>query len=136
MQPTAIIIARAEFVKSAPWMRRLTISVPVAILPEAPTLIFLRSPAPTSALCTIISPWVSGSPTLSSNSSGAAPVPPSDPSTMMKSGRISVSTMALTIERNSVREPTQSLKPAGLPPESSRILRTNWSSSIGVENTL
>ena len=61
-------------------------SMPVATLPLAPILIRSRRPVPTSALCTIIRPSVSGVPTWSSNSSGAAPVPPSAPSTTMKSG--------------------------------------------------
>ena len=38
MQPTANIIARADRVKSAPWMTRDTMSNPVTILPEAPIL--------------------------------------------------------------------------------------------------
>ena len=37
--------------------------------------------------------------------------------------------------RKSTREPRQSLKPAGLPPASSRIRATNSTSSRGVENT-
>ena len=57
------------------------------------------------------------------NSSGAAPVPPSLPSTTMKSGRISVSSIALQIARNSQGWPMQSLKPAGLPPDSARSSR-------------
>ncbi len=55
MQPTANIIARAARVKSAPWIRRLMMSIPLATLPEAPILIRSRSPVPTNALCTSIS---------------------------------------------------------------------------------
>src|SRR5262245_21262652 len=54
------------------------------------------------------------------NSSGAAPVPPSVPSTTMKSGVMLVSSIALTSARTSQGWPTQSLKPAGLPPASRR----------------
>src|ERR1700761_2807655 len=67
------------------------------------------------------------------NSSGAAPVPPSLPSTTMKSGRMPVASMALQIARNSHSWPTQSLKPVGLLPESSRRVATNCSNSLGVE---
>ena len=42
-------------------------------------------------------PRCSGAPTWSVNSSGAAPVPPSAPSTTMKSGRMPVSSIALTM---------------------------------------
>jgi hypothetical protein len=54
------------------------------------------------------------------NSSGAAPVPPSAPSTTMKSGVMPVASMALTIANHSHGWPMHSLKPTGLPPESSR----------------
>ena len=37
---------------------------------------------------------------------------------MTKSGVMPVASMALQIERNSVRAPTQSLKPTGFPPDS------------------
>ncbi len=57
------------------------------------------------------------------NSSGAAPVPPSLPSTTMKSGVVPLSSMALQMARNSTGWPRQSLKPTGLPPDSPR----NWS---------
>jgi hypothetical protein len=65
------------------------------------------------------------------NSSGAAPVPPSLPSTTMKSGWMPVSSIALQIARNSHSWPTQSLKPAGLPPDSRRISPMNCIISIG-----
>ena len=55
-------------------------------LPLAPIFIRWRTPAPTSVFCTSISPSTSGVPSESENSSGAAPVPPSAPSTTMKSG--------------------------------------------------
>ena len=72
----------------------------------------------------------------SSYSAGAAPVPPSEPSTTMKSGAVPSSTIALQIASSSWRVPTHSLKPAGLPPASSRIWAMKRISSRGVENTL
>ena len=134
MHPVAIIIARADMVKSAPWIRRLTMSEPVATLPAAPSLIMWRRPVPTSALCTSMRPSVSGVPTRSEYSSGAAPVPPSEPSTMMKSGAIRSSQMALVMASTSTREPTQNLMPIGLPSESSRSCSMNLTISRGVRN--
>jgi hypothetical protein len=72
----------------------------------------------------------------SSYSAGAAPVPPSAPSTMMKSGVVPSSTIALQIASSSWRAPTQSLKPVGLPPASSRMCAMKRTSSRGVEKTL
>ena len=132
MQPVAIIMARADMVKSAPWISRLTMSEPETTLPAAPILIMWRRPAPTRALCTSIRPSVRGVPTWSEYSSGAAPVPPSEPSTMMKSGAIRSSHMALHMASTSVREPTQNLMPTGLPPESSRSWPMNRTISRGV----
>ncbi len=110
-------------------------SLPVATLPLAPTLTRSRNPVPTSALCTVIRPSASGVPTWSANSSGAAPVPPSAPSTTMKSGVTPSLSMALHTARNCRREVRHSLKPVGLPPASSRIRPMNRTSSRGVENT-
>lgn len=110
-------------------------SAPVATLPLAPILIRSRSPVPTSALWTVMRPSVSGVPMWSANSSGAAPVPPSAPSTMMKSGVTPSASMALQTARNWRREPTQSLNPVGLPPASSRIAAMKPISSRGVEKT-
>ena len=50
MQPTANIIARADSVKSAPWKMRLTMSTPLATLPDAPILMCSRSPVPDQAV--------------------------------------------------------------------------------------
>lgn len=108
---------------------------PVAILPLAPILIRSRRPVPTRALCTVSSSSVSGVPTWSANSSGAAPVPPSAPSTTMKSGAVPSSGRALHTARNCRREPTHSLKPAGLPPDNPRIRAMKRTSSRGVEKT-
>jgi hypothetical protein len=91
---------------------------------------------PTSVLCTSSRPSCSGAPTWSVNSSGAAPVPPSPPSTTMKSGVMPVASMALQIANHSQGWPMQSLKPVGLPPESSRSRATNCSSSSGVPKAL
>src|SRR5690606_39499264 len=61
-----------------------------------------------------------GMPRWSVNSSGAAPVPPSAPSTAIKSGNIWVVSMALQISINSCLSPIHNLKPTGLYPDSSR----------------
>ena len=135
MHPIANIMARADIVKSAPWQMRLTMSMPVATLPLAPILTWWRSPTPTRALCTNISASVRGMPTWSSNSTGPAPVPPSEPSTMMKSGALPRASIALQIARNSRREPMQILKPTGLPPLRSRSRSMKSTSPSGVENS-
>ena len=134
MHPTAIIMARALMQKSAPWMMWRTMSWPEVIFPAHPSLMRSRRPEPTSALCMRIRPSTRGVPTWSWYSSGAAPVPPSPPSTMMKSGLTPSSIMALQMARISTREPTHSLNPMGLPPESSRSRATNRISSRGVVN--
>ena len=51
----------------------------------------------------------------------------------MKSGVMPVSSIALTMARNSQGWPTQSLKPVGLPPDRRRSSAMNCISSIGVE---
>lgn len=55
------------------------------------------------------------------NSTGAAPVPPSAPSTVIKSGVIPVINIALQMAKNSAGLPIQSLKPTGFPPLRSLI---------------
>ena len=67
------------------------------------------------------------------NSSGAAPVPPSLPSTTMKSGAVPLSSMALQMARNSTGWPRQSLNPTGLPPDRPRNLSIKSIISSGVE---
>ncbi len=101
MQPSANIIARAALQMSAPSATLVAIWNPVFTLPDATRRTWSRSPTPTSALCTNDSPSFSGVPMESENSSGAAPVPPSAPSTVMKSGTMPDSSMALTMPRNS-----------------------------------
>ncbi len=68
------------------------------------------------------------------NSIGAAPVPPSPPSTTMKSGTTPVSSIALQMPKNSHGCPSENLKPIGLPPESSRSRTMKSNSSSGVSN--
>ena len=77
---------------------------------------------------------MSGMPTQSDNSSGAAPVPPSPPSMTMKSGVMPVASMALVIAKTSCGWPTQSLMPTGLPPDSSRSFAANSSIPAGESN--
>jgi hypothetical protein len=92
--------------------------------------------SPTSELRTSSSPSCSGAPTWSVNSSGAAPVPPSAPSTTMKSGTMPVSSIALQMANHSQGWPMHSLKPVGLPPDSCRRRSMNCIISMGVENAL
>ncbi len=77
--------ARAELHQSAPIAIERAIADAVTILPLAPILNRSRTPAPMSVLRTTRRPSFSGDPRESENSSGAAPVPPSPPSTTMKS---------------------------------------------------
>mmetsp|Transcript_22206 Transcript_22206/g.75406 ORF Transcript_22206/g.75406 Transcript_22206/m.75406 type:complete len:252 (+) Transcript_22206:302-1057(+) len=136
MHPSAKSMARAELHTSAPSASVLTTEKPVSTLPEAMTFTWSRSPAPLSVACTSVSPSDSGVPTELLNSGGAAPVPPSAPSTVMKSGVIPVLVIALTISTNSTGLPTQSLNPTGLPPESSRIFCRKCSIPSGESNAL
>ena len=105
-------------------------------LPLAPIFTRSRRPAPTIVFCTIIIPSTRGIPRESENSSGAAPVPPSPPSTTMKSGRMSVSSIARTMAMNSRGSPMQILKPTGFPPDSSRSCAMKATISKGVEKAL
>ena len=96
-------------------------------LPEAMILMCSRRPEPMSIWLTKTSPSTRGMPNELLNSGGAAPVPPSDPSKVMKSGYIPVASMACTMDANSAGWPTQSLKPIGLPserPATPRLLYT------------
>ena len=70
-----------------------------------------------SALLTKTNASLIGVPTEFVISVGAAPVPPSPPSTVIKSGVIPVSIIALQMARNSSCRPIHNLKPTGLPPD-------------------
>mmetsp|Transcript_21065 Transcript_21065/g.66166 ORF Transcript_21065/g.66166 Transcript_21065/m.66166 type:complete len:226 (-) Transcript_21065:975-1652(-) len=120
IHPRANMKARAALHVSAPSARHLMMSMPVSTRPVAMTLTRLRTPVPTRALCTRRRPSTRGMPMEFENSRGAAPVPPSAPSTVMKSGVMPVSTMAWVRASSSSGLPTHSLKPVGFPPESSR----------------
>mmetsp|Transcript_18546 Transcript_18546/g.48424 ORF Transcript_18546/g.48424 Transcript_18546/m.48424 type:complete len:206 (+) Transcript_18546:517-1134(+) len=98
------------------------------------TLTSSRRPAPVRKPSTIRRPSASGMPIESWNSGGAAPVPPSVPSTVTKSGATFASSMAWHSAANSWGWPTHSLKPIGLPPDNSRNCCTNWISSAGDPN--
>ncbi|MNT29569.1 hypothetical protein D3C72_1653180 [compost metagenome] len=63
-----------------------------------------------------------GIPKLSVNSSGAAPVPPSEPSIAIKSGNICVVCIARQISINSCLSPIHILNPTGLKSLNSFIL--------------
>ncbi|MOA12179.1 hypothetical protein D3C78_1321520 [compost metagenome] len=127
---------RAELAQSAPMASTLAMSKALTILPLAPRRILSRRLRPTRVLCTNSRPSRSGTPMWSVNSTGAAPVPPSLPSTTMKSGRMPVLSIALAMAMNSHGWPRQNLKPTGLPPDSSRRRARNSSSSTGVANSL
>ena len=103
------------------------------IFPEAMIFISSLSPKPTSISCTKTSPSRSGVPMEFENSTGAAPVPPSPPSTVIKSGVIPVFSMALQISTNSSFFPTHSLNPTGFPPESSLSFRIKYIISSAFE---
>ena len=135
-QPKANMKPRALLHQSAPKASMRATSKAVITLPAQPILMRSRRPAPRSVLCTSVSPSCRGAPTWSVNSTGAAPVPPSVPSTTMKSGVMPDSSMALTMPNHSQLWPMHSLKPVGLPPESVRKRSTNCSNSSGVENAL
>src|SRR5659263_405115 len=55
---------------------------------------------------------------------------------MTKSGPMPVARIALQIDRDSVRAPTHSLNPMGLPPERRRSVAMNATNSVGVLKVL
>ena len=114
---------RAELHQSAPITRARMMSKALTILPATPIRIWSRKPTPTRELWTKRKPSRIGIPILSTNSTGAAPVPPSLPSTTIKSGYILLSNIAFTIANQSAILPMQSLKPTGLPFDK---LRSSW----------
>jgi hypothetical protein len=101
MQPKANINPLALLHQSAPNAKTLTMSKLLMILPLAPSRISERRFTPRKVLCTKCKPSSMGIPMWSENSKGAAPVPPSEPSTTMKSGVMPVSSMALTMANHS-----------------------------------
>ncbi|KAG0920489.1 hypothetical protein G6F32_015578 [Rhizopus arrhizus] len=120
--------------QSAPSAMVRAMSNALVILPAAPLRMRSRRSRPTSVLCTSSSASCIGTPTWATNSAGAAPVPPSAPSTTMKSGSRPVSCIALAIPNHSQWWPMASLKPTGVPPDNTRSRATNCSSSPRVEN--
>src|SRR6202162_5965546 len=134
MQPSANMKPRAEWHQSAPSSIVRATSKAVMTLPLAPSRTRSRRLSPTRVLCTSSSASCSGVPMWSANSIGAAPVPPSPPSTTMKSGVTPVSSIALQMPKNSHGCPSENLKPIGLPPESSRSRPMKSRSSSGVSD--
>ena len=108
--------ARAAFVMLAPKAIVRTIENPVLIRPEAIMAILSFRPAPIKKLRTTTIPSSRGNPTELESSGGAAPVPPSAPSTVIKSGPLPVSRIAKHKSAISPGSPTQSLIPTGRPP--------------------
>jgi len=136
MQPSAIMKPRPALHQSAPSAIMRAMSKALMTLPAQPMRTRSRRFTPTNVLCTKSRPSCSGAPTWSLNSTGAAPVPPSAPSTTMKSGVMPVTSMALTMANHSQGWPRQNLKPVGLPPESVRSLAMNCIISTGVRKAL
>ena len=134
MQPSANMKPRAALHQSAPSAMARATSKALTTLPAQPMRMRSRKLIPVSVLCTSSSPSCSGAPTWSVNSSGAAPVPPSAPSTTMKSGVMPVSSIALHSANHSHGWPMHNLKPVGLPPERRRSRSMKCIISIGVPN--
>ena len=129
--PAAIIIARAELHISAPNAMFVSISKPLVTFPLQIIFILSRTLMPTNALWTKTNPASKGVPIKLVYSTGAAPVPPSAPSTVIKSGKILVFTIALHMAKNSSFRPRHNLNPMGLPPENSRNFLTKSSKPMG-----
>ncbi|MNY30402.1 hypothetical protein D3C86_1645100 [compost metagenome] len=85
IQPKANIIPLAELQRSAPVANVLMMSKPVMTLPLQIILIWSLIPKPFRQSYTKASASLNGMPTWSEYSCGAAPVPPSPPSTVIKS---------------------------------------------------
>ena len=115
MQPTAIMASRPTLMRSTPMAMATMASGAKPSLPEpANTTASCRS-ASAKAWYTSAKPVLNGSDTWSVNVSGPAPVPPSPPSMVMKSGPRPASAMR---EANSIqkrRSPTADLMPTGRP---------------------
>ena len=82
------------------------------------------------------SPSLKGIPIELEYSNGAAPVPPSPPSTAMKSGKNCYIIIALHIAINSTLLPTHNLNPTGFPSDNFLILSIKSISSVGVVNAV
>ena len=125
IQPRENIIPLALAHKSAPRDNFFRISIPFKILPEATILISFFKLNPIKASTTKTKASRKGIPTELVYSKGAAPVPPSPPSTVIKSGVRPVSCITLQRLINSSFLPIQSLIPIGFPPDNSRKCVTN-----------
>ena len=109
IQPRLNKNALAELHTSAPKHMLLNKFMPVKCFPLAIRAIFdfdlstgSLKPAPTKTAWAKLSPSTNGVPIELLNSGGAAPVPPSPPSTVMKSGYCPVSMKACTNAVNSL----------------------------------
>ena len=85
MQPIENINGLAILTQSAPNAQTCAISKAEITFPDAPILTLSLKFAPTNALSTNTIASLRGHPMWSVNSTGAAPVPPSAPSTVIKS---------------------------------------------------
>ncbi len=113
---------RADTQKSAPMQTAQATLAGFTSLPEAMTLTRSRRPCALSLSTTSGRLSRSGRPTSSISGIGAAPVPPSAPSTVMKSGADSTPRRLISTHSSSSQPhaPMTLLKPTGLP-VSSRI---------------
>jgi hypothetical protein len=134
MHPILVTKARAAHVMSAPRAIVRISENPLQTRPEALILTFAHKSAPINMFLTTTNPSSNGNPIELVYSGGAAPVPPSPPSTVMKSGPFPISTIALTRAAISPGSPTQSLRPSGIPLLSSLSLAMNSTNSQGLLN--
>jgi hypothetical protein len=99
---------------------------PEIILPLHITRILSRISNLINVLFTKVGAGLNGIPTPSENANGAAPVPPSVPSTVIKSGKQFCRIISWQINSNSLVCPMHSLKPMGFPFANSRNKATNF----------
>src|SRR5579885_2039997 len=117
MQPSANMKPRAVLMKSAPTHSAQATSAGVTSLPEAITRTRSRRPYSSSLSTSSGRLSRSGKPMSSMSGCGAAPVPPSALSTVMKSGALSAPRFSTSANSSSSHDPslTTALKPTGLP---------------------
>ncbi len=115
MQPTLSIASRAMLTRSAPMAMATMVRSGRPSWPDPIQTIRSESPASSKTRKTREKPTLKGSATWSAKASGAAPVPPSPPSIVMKSGPLPVSAMWAASSDQNPRCPTADLIPTGRP---------------------
>ena len=108
---------RAEVIKSVPTHKAHAISVGVINFPELITLILSRKPYSINLSISFGKLSRKGNPTSSINDIGAAPVPPSALSSVIKSGACSMPRFLIACIKSSSQPyaPNTILNPTGLP---------------------